>query len=177
MVVVNYNSYNVPNIYGKYTLAEDEKTATFTCTFLIKSDTAANLVAACNTAKAALTEINKDFSFTFDGTAEIAYSHSSNTGFLSRPRLTVLNNELSTGTSRPYSFTVQIQLPFDQTGYSYRREASFTVNYSPNRGRTVSFKMVYTAGGSNSALDNYLAGTGGKNWASTIPIPTLQPLK
>lgn len=168
MVTATYNSYDIPNIVDKISLSEDEKNITFGCKFVVLAASASALVSACATAEAALTEINKDFSMSFGGSSELSFSHSINTGFLSRPHLTKLETPVALACSRPYHFSVNIQLPFGQSGYNYRREGSFSISYAPSRQRTVSFSCLYTAGGANSALQNYVAGTGGKNWAAGI---------
>lgn len=168
MPSIVYNSYNLPKVIKKFNYNEDEKSINVSCEFLVTAASAGGLVTACQAAEEALTEINKNFSLSFGGSSELSFSHSANTGFLARPKLTKLKNKLATACSRPYSFSVNIQLPFAQSGYNYRREASFSITYAPTRQRTVNFRCLYTAGGVNSALQNYLAGTGGKAWAATI---------
>jgi len=163
---VTYNSYSIPNIFGKITTSENVKAFTFACNFLVTAASSSALVAACNTARVALTEKYKNLQIVFDSTTEINISHSGNTGFLAIPTLVEINNDLQTETARPYRFSVEVGLPFDQSGFGYRREGSFSIDYSPSRARSVTFSALYTAGGSNSALENYTAN--GKVWAATI---------
>lgn len=166
MPSITYNGYTIPEIINKVSFSENEKQISLSCEFLVLSTSEAALISDCLTAEQKLTEINKDFSFSLGGSTEFTFSHSSNTGFLSRPSLNKLTSEFTTGTSRHYSFSCSIQLPFDQIGYNYRREASFSISYAPSRQRSVSFSVLYTAGGSNSSLQNYLAYA--KTWCASI---------
>ena len=168
MVTITYNGYTLPNQIEKFTYRENERDISISCQFLVLAVSESALVGACQAAETALTEINKDFSLSFGGSSEFNLSHAGNTGFLARPTLSKGSSELATGTSRPYNFSLNIQLPFSQTPYNYQREGSFSISYAPTRGRTVSFQCLYTAGGANSALDNYVAGTGGKAWAAGV---------
>lgn len=170
MPVVKYNGYTLPFVYDKFFVAEDEKVFRFSCTFLITKGTSSSLVTECQTAEEKLTEINKNFELRFGGSLEFNFSHAGNTGFLARPTLTKVKGIADTGTSRAYKFKVNIELPFEQTPYNYRRKGSFSVEHANSRQRIVTFKMEYTAGGVNSAFQNYNAATGGKSWASTVLI-------
>lgn len=167
MATVTYNSYPLPNVYGPFVYNENEVEISFSCNFLVTSSSESGLVSACASAEAALTEKNKDLLVSFGGTTELNFSHSGNTGFSSRPHFTKLGNDLATGTSRAYSFSAAIQLPFTQSGYNCRREASFNVSYLPSRQKQVSFQMLYTCSpSSTSALTNYTSY--GKTWAASI---------
>lgn len=165
-VTVTYNGYTLPSVYGYFTYSENEVDMNFSCTFLIQKTTASTLVTECQSAEEKLTEKCKDMTLSFGGSSELTFSHSGNTGFSIHTHLTKLNNELCTETSRAYSFSANIQLPFTQTGYNARREASFNVNYLPTRQRLVNFSMLYTSTPGFSALTNYT--TYGKTWAGTI---------
>jgi len=170
MPTVVYNGQTLPNVFGKTSFSENEKELHFSCQFLASSTTASGLVSDCQTYEEKLTEINKDFSLTFGGTSEWNLTHSGNTGYNARPTLNKIANDLATETSRAYSFSVTIGLPFPQTGYYGRREGSFSVSYDPSKRRTVSFNCLYTClAPSSSALTNYNAVTGGaKWWAASI---------
>ena len=154
MIGATYNGYSIPNVLY-HTYSETEKRIDFSCNFLLKSATASGLITLCDTAREKLTEKNKNLKVTF-GTTEIDLSHSSNTGFLARPTLSkVPGSKLNTETTREYSFAVSLQLPFSQSGYDYRQEASFVVRYDASRRKEITFSMIYTAGGSDSALTKY----------------------
>lgn len=165
-VTVKYNGYTLPFIYGRFSYRENEADINFSCEFLVEASTASLLVSACQNAEEKLTEKCKDFSLSFGGSSELSFSHSGNTGFSAHAHLNKLNNELCTETCRAYNFFINIQLPFTQTGYDARREASFNVSYLPTRQRLVSFSMLYTSTPAASALTNYT--TYGKTWAGTI---------
>lgn len=170
MATITYNSYTLPNQFGKVTYHENEKELSISTSFLVTAASASALVIACQTAETALTEINKDFSMAFGGSSEFSLTHAGNSGFNAKPTLNKLGSDLATETARPYSFSVTIGLPFSQSGYYYRREGSFTVDYASNRKRQVSFRVLYTASTvPATALVNYNATTGGgKWWAASI---------
>lgn len=161
-----YNGQTIPNTYSKFHFSIGYTKANLSCVFFVQEATAAALVASCNTIESKLKEKNADLTLSFGGTAEYSYSHASNTGFLAKPQLTKVQSEICTETSRGYSFAVEIQLPFDQTGYNYRQDASFSVAYAGSRKRTVTFNVTYTAGGTNTALQNYTAYA--KTWMASI---------
>lgn len=166
MATVTYNSYALPNVYGKPTFRLDEKSLTFTCDFLITADSEAALLALCDTTEEKLTEINKNLSVTYAGSTEWSLEHAASTGFLARPSLTKLAVPQTAGVSRAYRFSVNMQLPFDQSPYGYRRAGSFSFSYGRNRQRIANFSLEYTAGGGNTAYENYDAG--GRTWAESI---------
>lgn len=165
-IVITYNGYTLPNVHGKFSYRSNEVDMNLSCTFLVMASTASLLVAACQNAETKLTEKCKDFSLSFGGSSELAFTHSGNTGFSAHANLTKLTDELCTETSRNYSFSINIQLPFTQSGYDARREASFSVSYLPTRQKLVSFTMLYTSTPTAEALANY--NTYGKTWAGTI---------
>jgi hypothetical protein len=165
-MIITYNGYTISEMIGKLRYSENEKQISVSCEFLVLSTSESLLIADCQTVEQKLTEKNKDFSFSLGGSTEFNLSHSGNTGFLAQPSLSKMASEYTTGTSRHYSFSLSIQLPFDQSPYNYRREASFSISYASTRQRTVSFSVLYTAGGANSALQNYLAFA--KTWCVSI---------
>ncbi|RME87037.1 MAG: hypothetical protein D6785_02510, partial [Planctomycetota bacterium] len=66
-----------------------------------------------------------------------------------------------------YSWHCEIQLPADDlTQDNYRREASWSITYGENRRPEINFQGVYTAGGGNTAKQNYDANVGA--WISSI---------
>jgi len=161
-----YNGQTLPNTYSKFHFSIGYTKANLSCVFFVQEATAAALVAKCNTLEEKLKEKNADLTLSFGGTAEYSFSHANNTGFLAKPQLTKAQSEICTETSRGYSFAVEIELPFLQTGYNYRQDASFSISYAGSRRRTVTFNVTYTAGSTNTALVNYNANA--KTWAGTI---------
>lgn len=169
MPEVRYNGYDLPNIFGKFSLSETHERLTFSCNFLIVEGSESALISECKIVEEKLSEINKDFKLVYGGATHYDVSHTQSTGFLSRPRIVKMTTPFSAGTMRPYTFSVDIQLPMTQ--YGFRRSVSYTVSFVGSRQKLVSFSLVYTAGGSgsNTATENYEDETdGGKAYALAI---------
>jgi len=168
MATVVYNDYNIPNVFGKIKYTEDYISVLYVINFLLIANSASALITLYNTAVAKLTERNKSFKLNFGTTPseEVSYSHTENTGFLSEGTVLKINSELSTETTRHCVFSCLIKLPFDQSTYNFRQNASFEFFYLPTKQKLCNFKVTYTAGGSNSAYDNYLLYA--KTWATGI---------
>lgn len=167
MPAVVYNSYTLPLVTGKFSHGEDFRSVRVSCEFLIAESSASALVAACASAEQKLSEVNKDLTVSHGGSAEYSYSHSSNTGFLARPRVEKIADERATELTRAYRFSCECQLPMTQ--YGAARSRTYTVSHAPTRQRTVSFAVEYTASGGSSCSQTYADGTnGGKAWAATI---------
>ena len=168
MPEIIYNGYSFPTPFNKFGLTITPSRFSLTCEFLITASTQDGLVSACAAAEAACREKYKDFTLKLNNATSDEYSFKAgdNTGFLQAPTLTKLPNELSTGLSRAYRFSISGELPFTQAGYDYRRDAKISLS-EPIRGRkTLSISGVYTAGGANSATDNF--NTFGKPWCDSI---------
>jgi len=163
-----YNGYTISDamFFGKFFIQESYTEISFNCTFLIKAASEAALVAACTAAEDALRVRNKNLAITFGATSEYSFSHSANTGFLAQPSISKLPNEFSTRLSRAYKFSLTMQRPADESGYDYRQSAQISVSQNIKGRKTVSISGKYTAGGSNSALENY--NTYAATWADSI---------
>ena len=166
MVVAVYNGYTIPNITDKFHFSISYDKMSFSCVFVVLGTTAADLVSRCDAAEAALNNWNKNFTLTFGGTAEYSYSHSDNTGFLGRTSLGKAAGKIDLALSRSYHFSFNCQLPADESGYNFRQEASVAVLAPIKSRRTISVAGKYTAGGSNSAYQNYT--TYGPTWSDAI---------
>uniref|UniRef100_A0A6H1ZEP4 Uncharacterized protein n=1 Tax=viral metagenome TaxID=1070528 RepID=A0A6H1ZEP4_9ZZZZ len=166
MATVVYNGYTLPNQFSKFKFSNSYTNANFSCQFIITAATEETLVAACAAAETALRQWNKDFSLTFSSTLEYNYSHSNNTGFLAQPSLSIIPNRLQTGTSRAYNFSVNMSLPANQAGYNYRQAGNINLSQDIKGRLILSISGKYTAGGSNSAKDNFDAY--GETWANSI---------
>lgn len=156
-VVVVYNSYTLPNVRGPFRFSQDYKKMNFSCNFVVESTSVSDLVSDCNEAEDALRERYKNFTLSFGGTSEYSFSHSDNTGLLTEPRITKVPNENATETSREYNFAISCDLPADQSGDGFRRDASFTITKGPNSGQLVKFKLSYTASSSpdQTSIENW----------------------
>lgn len=164
---ITYNSYTISESMqtGKVSYVEEYDSATISVDFVISAASASALTTADATARTALTEWNQALTFTF-GSTWLSFSHSSNTGFLARPRLTKNGKEQDTETSRYYTWTCRFSLPADATGYGGRQTGEVHVIYEPSKRRRVVCSAVYTAVGSDSAYT--LASTNGPTWADAI---------
>jgi len=166
MAIVVYNGYTLPNQFGKFSFNESYTNGSLSTQFIITASSEAALVTACDTAETALREWNKDLTLTFSSTLEYSFSHSSNTGFLAKPSLSVITNRLQTGTSRAYKFSVSFQYPADQAGYHCRQSGKVNLSQDIKGRKILSVSGVYTACGIKSAYDNYT--TYGETWANSI---------
>jgi hypothetical protein len=168
MATLVYNGYSIPNIIGKIKYNENYQNIQVIVDFLLIAESSSALITLYNNAREKLTEKNKDLvlSFGIVPSAELDFSHNLNTGFLSEGSILKLDSELSTETTRHCSFICKIKLPFSQSSYNYRQNASFNIEYLPTKIRVVNFNITYTAGGANSAYQNY--NLYAKTWCESI---------
>ena len=155
MATAVYNGYSLPYVYDKFTFRQSYTNAFFSCRFLIDGSSASDLVSKCNVAERKLSEWNKNFSLNFGGNSEYSFSHSENSGFLARPTVVVLSDRTQSMTTRGYVFTLEMQLPANQTGYNYRQEGNIAVSVPNSERKVITITGKYTAGGDKSALENY----------------------
>lgn len=144
-VSVTYNGYTLPNQIGKFNLSQDYDRMTFGTNFLVTSSTVSGLVAACSAAESAISEKWEDLVVVFDGNPEYSFSHSANTGFNGFAKISKVGGNLDTELAREYSFSFTCDLPSDKSGLGGRRYFSYSVTFSANRQRSVSFNFEYTA--------------------------------
>lgn len=145
MPVVVYNGFTVPNPIGKFFFTHDYNSMTFRTNFLVKGTSAANLVSLCNTVESNLREPYENLTVSFGGEPEYSFNHDSNTGLLTQPKVTKIQNDVSLEISRMYSFEFSCQLPADKSGFDFRRDASFTITTGIDSRKTVTFNFTYTA--------------------------------
>lgn len=166
MATVIYNSYTLPNVYGKFFFNESFEKMSFRCTFLVTAATEALLVAACAAAETALRQPYQTLTLSFGGTAEYNFNHTSNTYLNPKPNLSAITDEKFTALTRPYQFEVSADLPADRTGVGFRRRGDYTVDTSIINQRTVTFQFEYTAGGGDGSLENF--NDGAENYAENV---------
>lgn len=155
-VVVTYNSTVVPNIIGAVNFRQAYEQVAFSCSFLVKSDTAANLVAACATLESKFREPYKRLTVVFGGTSEYDFNHSGNTCLNPQVSITKGASDLDTETSRAYKFDFVAGLPADLSGFNFRRKGDFSVEIQASGLRKVVFDLEYTASPtSTTALANF----------------------
>jgi hypothetical protein len=125
---------------------------------LIQSSAAA-LKSAIDEIEAAFRLPFQDLTVTQEGQTLKSFSHASSTGFNSKPRITKRGEPTDTGRSRTYSIRIDFELPANNSGSSSRRVTKTQINvaYSPARRRTVTISSEYTANGSTSARDQFIA--------------------
>jgi hypothetical protein len=158
-ISIQYNNYSIPNSYSTFNYSHNYNTATFTTSFAIAKGLKESM-------ESHLRQKNKDLYVIFDGNTLYNFSHNSNTGFLANPSLNIVSNTNDKDDKIFYNFSVTVELPADATGYGYRRNGSFNIDWDTARRKIANFNVQYTAGGGNSALQNYL--NGARTWASTI---------
>ena len=176
MVTITYNGQVLPNVYDKFEFSETYTDVTFSCSFLVTSDTEDNLVAACKAIEQNLSIWNGEFLVEWgdNNVQDYSLSHANNTGFLARPELKKLTNNLSTGTSRPYSLTINFQLPARQGGYDYRQSSNISLDTNYQQRKILTVTGVYTAGGADNALKNFY--DNGRLWSDGLAASLLGPL-
>jgi len=169
LITATYNSQALAELIDKFSLVETYDKITFSCDFIVTSDTPDNLVSACTTLEAALREPNKDLVITLGSGTEYNFSHSSNTGMLGEPQLSVVPSQFQLAVSRHYNWSITFERPADQSGQGYRRDGKISIAKDEFDIVTVTASGTYTAGSTNSAIDNYEDGTtGGQAWASSF---------
>jgi len=151
MASVTYNGVT-GELSGKYSHTHSQKEFNFSGTILISGS---SIRVEASILEDKLKEINKDFKLTQGGVTVIELKSSNGTGFLARPSLSKIPNELSSTRTREYNFSVTIQLP--DTDNLLLREANFKVEYSPSRQKSITFYGEYTAGEFDDAIGVYLA--------------------
>ena len=152
MAQVTYNDTTC-EISGKFSQSHSVNEYIFDGVIQIMSST--GIASTVANLEDKLRQINKSFSLKFDGSTVLSYSHSDNTGFLARPTLTKIPNDLSTGNTREYNFQVAIQLPDEEHGQL--KDASYIVDYSDIKRKTITISANYTAGSLGDAPTTYAA--------------------
>jgi len=170
MPVISYNGYTITDamFFDKFEFHIDYVKVRIACKFVISAASEAAFITACTSAEDLLRDRYKDFDLNFGGSDEYSFSHSTgNTYLLAVPALTKISDHpVNTNLARAYKFEVNAELPADQSGYSFRREASFSIDFSPARRRTANFRLIYTAGGNDTSRTKYLSA--GKTYAASI---------
>jgi len=153
---ITYNGQLLSEQVNKYSLTETHSSVDFTANFIVTAADPNTLRTTCETIKSNLSARNKDLTLVLNGTNQVVFSHSGNTGFLGQPTIEKVADEVSTMTSRHYRFSCSFEKPAE-AALGYRREGQINVNYNEARRVSVTFTGLYTAGASNSASENFLA--------------------
>ena len=131
-------------------------------TFLLRSATLwteAQFSTSVSDAETAFLNPNQAITVTQGSATLTSWSHSSNTGFNARPKITKPGGEADTGRSRRYRVRIEVDLPATPSSTEGRRVTRGSVNvaYSPARRRTVTVVVLYTALSANASRAQYEA--------------------
>lgn len=128
-----------------------------------------NLIEKCTALEELCQLRNKAVKLIFNGTTEYDYDPFVTNGFNAVCTLKKSEGFFDQETTRLYYLFIDLQIPYPEEDFGYRREGNFLVSTAPNGRRTVQFWCEYTTGGANQALANYNdEETGGKSWAESI---------
>lgn len=156
-ITVTYNGQSVPNVQQKFIFTESYEEVGFTCQFLVKGTSAANLVSLCKNLEAKFREPYDALTLNFGGTAEYSFSHSANTCLNPKVSIEKTGSGVDTETSRMYKFSFRAELPADKSGFDFRRRGDFSITTNGSGLKVVSFQLEYTAspGSTKTAIENF----------------------
>ena len=121
---------------------------------LVKGSTAADLLTQLSTFHGQLKQRNLNLTVTVNGQTLISADHANATGFNCLVQTNEVESEMLTGLTRLFEVTWRFQVP-ELTALAGRRDSSIEVRYSPERVRTVTIRVEYTAISSAGALAQY----------------------
>ena len=157
-VDVTYNGKDLPNVYGPFNFVNNYNQMSFRCNFVVKGSSKSDLVNKCDEIEEKVREPYEAFSVDFGGSNEHSFSHDLNTYFLPDAKVSVVQDEKNTATTRHYQFEINAQLPADKDGFGFRRDAHFDIFLDASRRTTVKFSFVYTASpapNAASSIENF----------------------
>lgn len=171
-ITVTYAGYGVGGSTGRileayHTFEIGTETAAVEYSFIIPqtADSAA-LATAVAAAELAFNTPYAAFTVAQSGSTLLSFSHSSSTGFNSKPRIIKTESLADTGRSRRYVVRIDFGIPATNFGTSYRRSSQVQVTYDPSRRRHLKITAVYTANGSTAASTQALSA--GPTYAGTV---------
>lgn len=141
--VIKYNGYTFPNVYGPYTFSYTPTDFIFSCNFLIQKATSGSVITEEEQMLAAVKEVKKALSISFNGSSAQNLQHDT-TGFNARVTVSKIKDVgLSTATSRAYSLSCTVELPYTQD--AGKIQANMVIKYDSTRRATAIFTMLYSA--------------------------------
>lgn len=141
--VIKYNGYTFPNVYGPYTFSYTPTDFVFSCNFLIQKATSGSVITEEEQMLAAVKEVKKALSISFNGSSAQDLQHDT-TGFNARVTVSKIKDVgLSTATSRAYSLSCAVELPYTQD--AGKIQANMVIKYESTRRATAIFTMLYSA--------------------------------
>lgn len=154
-----YAGYTATNLTDFYLNGDNPDASVLRFEFEITVADAAAFAAAVNAARTAFRTPYQACTVTCRGNVIESFSHSSGTGFNSRPEITK-ERDGSSATSRFFTVQIVFGRPADVHSTSYRRNSTVRVTWTTDRRAHVEIDGVYTVNGSTSARDQYLAAIG-----------------
>jgi hypothetical protein len=142
---------------SRITLQEDYEKASASFTVLVVGDTEANFATNCLALENAYRIPRQTFTITQGSATLKSWSHSGNTGYNTNPSCSKINDKASTGRSRRYTCTVEVERPADLSGQGGRRSSSVSLIKDSDGKATVSIAGKYTATPGATARANYNA--------------------
>lgn len=157
-------------VFGGWSHDVDYEGATLSCQVVVQADTESAFQSACDTFEDGIRQIDVDLSLSYGGaTAHIDYSHSSNTGMLSRASASVAAGLLQTKLMRVYDVEFSVTLPADEDSAGGLRSHSVEITRNGNGLAMVVVSGEYTATGDQSASANFAnVTTGGEAVTAAI---------
>lgn len=162
---ITYGAVTIGGDQGQYLLdrnysfRQDYETASFEGLVVVNATTETDLATAVQTLIAEFRKINQAATIKHGTSTTLkSFSHSSNTGFLSRA--SVEKDDLdprNSGRAQVYRVRVAFQLPADASGKSGLRESSIDVTTAATGEREYRVTGTYTASGGSSAKAQYEA--------------------
>lgn len=133
---------------------------TFTATFTLVSDTAANLATLRTATLSGLEQQSKNFSLVNGATTILSVTEATKTnGYHGRPEITLTHDEHDSETRETYRFAIQFLLPADDSTLDAggRLLANIAVTVAPNKYRIVEISGTYTCLTGSTSREQYVA--------------------
>lgn len=133
---------------------------TFTATFTLVSDTAANLATLRTATLSGLEQQSKNFSLVNGATTILSVTEATKTnGYHGRPEITLTHDEHDSETRETYRFAIQFLLPADDSTLDTggRLLANIAVTVAPNKYRIVEISGTYTCLTGSTSREQYVA--------------------
>jgi len=180
---IKYNGTSIVKPVFKFGFTQNYKTAKISSPIFVKgvADPSAeppltaqgDLIAKCTALESLCQLKNKRVElYLSSGGANYDYNPDSESffsGFSTRCVLKKSEGFFDQETTRLYNLFIDLEIPYKETGFGYRRDGTFVLSYDTSGQRRFDFRCEYTSGGNFTAIENYNnSETGGRVWANTI---------
>ena len=142
---------------SRITIQEDYEKASASFTVVVVGSTEAAFATNCLALENAYRIPRQTLTITQGAATLKSWSHSGNSGYYANPSCSKVNDKASTGRSRRYQCTVEVERPADLAGQGGRRSSSVSLIRDSDGKATVSIAGKYTATPGTSARANYAA--------------------